>query len=109
MIETLIITICWVIILDQLHFWDEISTSIKSMMTGGKMKSPIDIKPFNCSTCMSFWTNLAYIIVTNQFSVQMILYILLLSWTTPIINAVFSFVKNLILKVINIISDFLKI
>ena len=105
MINCLFITIIWVVILDQLHFWDDFSTIISGWLSGGKIKKPLDWKPFNCSTCMSFWTNLAYIIVTNQFSILMILYILTLSWVTPIINSILSFVINAVLKMINIISE----
>ena len=105
MINCLFITIIWVIILDQLHFWDDITSVISGWLTNGKIKKPITLKPFSCSTCMSFWTNLAYIIVTNQFSILMILYILALSWSTPIINSILSFVINAVLKMINIISE----
>ena len=105
MINCLFITIIWVIILDQLHFWDDITSVISGWMTNGKIKKPIQLKPFTCSTCMSFWTNLAYIIVTNQFSILMVLYILVLSWGTPIINSILSFVINAVLKLINIISE----
>ena len=105
MINCLFITIIWVVVLDQLHFWDDFSTMISSWLSGGKIKKPLDWKPFNCSTCMSWWTNLAYIIVTNQFSILMVLYILTLSWGTPIISSILTLVKNLFLKTINTIAN----
>lgn len=105
MINCLFITIIWVVILDQLHFWDDFSTMISGWLSGGKIKKPLDWKPFNCSTCMSFWTNLAYIIITNQFSILMVLYILTLSWGTPIISSILTLVKNLFLKFINTIAN----
>lgn len=105
MINCLFITIIWVLILDQLHFWDDITSVISGWMTNGKIKKPITLKPFSCSTCMGFWTNLAYIIVTNQFSILMVLYILTLSWSTPIINSILSFVINAVMKIISIISE----
>ena len=105
MINCLFITIIWIIILDQLHFWDDITSVISGWMTNGKIKKPIPLKPFSCSTCMSWWTNLAYIIVTNQFSILMILYILALSWVTPIISSILTLVKNLFLKFINTIAN----
>ena len=105
MINCLFITIIWVVVLDQLHFWDDFSTMISSWLSGGKIKKPLDWKPFNCSVCMSFWTNLAYIIVTNQFSILMILYILTLSWGTPIISSILTLVKNLFLKTIDTIAN----
>jgi hypothetical protein len=105
MINCLLITIFFVIVIDQLHFWDDITSVISGWMTNGKIKKPIPIKPFSCSTCMSFWTNLIYIFVTNQFSILMILYILALSWTTPIISSILTLVKNLFLKFINTIAN----
>lgn len=105
MINCLFITIIWIVILDQLHFWDDFSTMISSWLSGGKIKKPLDWKPFNCSTCMSWWTNLAYIIVTNQFSILMVLYILTLSWGTPIISSILTLVKNLFIKTINTIAN----
>lgn len=105
MINCLFITIIWVLILDQLHFWDDFSTMISGWLSGGKIKKPLDWKPFNCSVCMSFWTNLAYIIVTNQFSILMILYIVVLSWGTPIISSILTLVRNLFLKLVNTIAN----
>ena len=105
MINCLFITIIWVLILDQLHFWDVITSVISGWMTNGKIKKPIPLKPCSCSVCMSFWTNLAYIIVTNQFSILMVLYILTLSWGTPIISSILTLVKNLFLKTINTIAN----
>ena len=105
MINCLFITIIWIVILDQLHFWDDITSVISGWLTNGKIKKPISLKPFSCSTCMSFWTNLAYIIITNQFSILMVLYILVLSWGTPIISSILTLVKNLFLKFINTIAN----
>ena len=105
MINCLFITIIWVVVLDQLHFWDDITSVISGWLTNGKIKKPIQLKPFSCSTCMSWWTNLAYIIITNQFSMLMVLYILTLSWTTPIISSILTLVKNLFLKTINTIAN----
>ena len=105
MIDCLLITICWVIILDQLHFWEDFTSSVKSILTKGKFRNPINIKPFNCSTCMSFWTNLIYIIIFGKFSIFMIGYILLLSWSAPVINAIFTLLKNLFIKLTNTLAN----
>ena len=105
MIDCLLITICWVIIIDQLHFWEEFSSTIKSIFTKGKFRNPINIKPFSCSTCMSFYCNLIYIIIIGKLSIFMIGYILLLSWSAPLINSIFSLLKNIFLKLINIIAN----
>ena len=105
MLNCLLITLFWVVVLDQLHFWDEITEVVSGWMTNGKIKKPIPIKPFSCSTCMSWWTNLIYIIVIGHCTIPMILYIVGLSWATPIINSLLSFVRNAVLKLINTISE----
>ena len=105
MIDCLLITIIFVIITDQLHFFEDFTSSVKSLLTKGKFRNPINIKPFNCSTCMSFWTNLIYILIVGKFSIFMIGYILLLSWTTPLINSIFTLLKNLFLKIINTLAN----
>ena len=105
MIDCLLITIIFVIITDQLHFWEEFSSSLKSLITKGKFKSPIRCKILECSTCQSWWVNLIYIIIIGKFTIPMIVYILVLSWTTPIINSIFTLLKNLFLRIINIIAN----
>ena len=109
MINCLLITICWIIILDQLHFFEDFTSTIKSILTKGKFRNPIQIKPFNCSTCMSFWTNLIYIIIIGKFSIFMIVYILFLSWSAPIIDSIFTLLKNAIIKFINILAEKIEI
>ena len=99
-----ILLIC-VIVTDQLHFWEEFSTYIKSLMTGGKFKSPIKFKLLECSTCQAHWLCLIYLICTGHFTIINYTIILVLSWSTPIINSILSFVINAVLKMINIISE----
>ena len=105
MINCLLITIFFVIVIDQLHFVDDITSVISGWMTNGKIKKPIQLKPFSCSTCMSWWTNLIYILAIGHCTIPMILYIVVLSWGTPIINSILSFVINAVFKMINIISE----
>ena len=105
MIDCLLITIIFVIITDQLHFWEEFSSSLKSLITKGKFKSPIRCKILECSCCQSWWVNLIYIIIIGKFTIPMIVYILLLSWSTPLINSIFTFFKNLFLKLINTLAN----
>lgn len=105
LLNCFLITLCWVIILDQLKFWEDFSTMVCGWMTKGKIKRPIDIKPFNCSVCMGFWTNLFYIIFTGKFSILIVVFILLLSWSTPILNSILSFLRNAVIKLINTIAE----
>ena len=105
MINCLLITIIFVIITDQLHFWEEFSSSIKSLITRGKFKSPIRCKILECSTCQAHWLSLIYLICTGNFTIVNYTIILILSWTTPLINSIFTLLKNIFLKLINIIAN----
>lgn len=98
MLECLYIMLICVLVIDQFHFVDEITTIISGWMTKGQIKKPMNIKPFSCSLCMTFWLSLFYIIFTNQFSILTVLYILLLSYLTTIANQIFTLIKMLITK-----------
>ena len=105
MIDCLLITIIFVIITDQLHFWEEFSSSLKSLITRGKFKSPIRCKILECSCCQSWWVNLIYIIIIGKFTIPMIVYILFLSWSAPLINSIFTLLKNLFIKLTNTLAN----
>lgn len=104
LLNCLLITIFFVIVIDQQYFVDEITEIISGWMTNGKIKKPIPLKPFSCSSCMSWWVNLIYIIIIDKFTIPMIVYILLLSWSAPMINSIFTLIKNIFLKLINTIA-----
>ena len=105
MIDCLLITIIFVIITDQLHFWENFSSSIKSLITRGKFKSPIRCKILECSCCQAHWLSLIYLISTGNFTIANYTLILILSWTTPVISSVLTLLKNLFLKIINTIAN----
>ena len=93
-INALAITLICVIVIDNTDFIDTITSKIKYFLTNGKFNSPMNIKPFNCSMCMSFWTNILYFIINKEITILNILYILVLGFLTPIFN-------KLIIKIIN--------
>lgn len=99
-INCLLITVIFVIISDQLHFWDNFSPIISGLLTNGKIKKSIPSKILTCSTCQSWWTNLIYIIVMNQFSIPMVAYILGLAFLTPIFNDIMVFVRETLKTII---------
>lgn len=100
-IDILSITLITVIVTDQLHFWEDFSPYIKSLMTGGKFKSPIKFKLFECSTCQAHWLCLIYLICTGNFTIINYTLVLIISWMTPIINDLLTLIKTLILKILN--------
>lgn len=105
-INCLLITVIFVIISDQLHFWDNFSSIISGWLTKGAIKKPIPSKIMTCSTCQSWWANLIYIIVTNHFSIPMVAYILGLAYLAPIINDILVFVTETTKYILNKITIF---
>ena len=105
-INCLLITVIFVIISDQLHFWDNFSPIISGWLTKGIIKKPIPSKIMTCSTCQSWWANLIYIIVTNHFSIPMVAYILGLAYLAPIINDILVFVTETTKYILNKITIF---
>jgi hypothetical protein len=104
MLNCLLIQIFFVVVIDQLHFMDEITSIVSGWMTGGKIRRPMDLKPFTCSTCMGWWSNLIYIIATGCLSVPMVAYIVGLSWAAPVIDGILTLVKNIVVKLLNTIA-----
>lgn len=58
-------------------------------------------KPFLCATCMSFWSNIAYLLITAQFSLMSLLIALLLAYAAPSIQNVLALIKACIDKIID--------
>lgn len=53
-------------------------------------------KPFLCSVCMSFWTGLLYLIVTQQFSLFGLMMVLVFANCSDIIQNGFACAKTLL-------------
>lgn len=100
-LNVLFITLIFVIAIDVLGFWDEFSKLISKIITKGKVVKPIDIKPFSCSTCMSFWTNLVYMFIVQQFSIFNVLFIIVLAMFAPEMGSLIIMFKDWIAALIN--------
>lgn len=96
-----LISCMWVLVLDQFHFMDEITSGVARWLSNGFIDRPMQLKPFTCSLCMSWWTNLIYIIVTGHFTIPVLFCILVISWLTPIVNDIFTLVRMTIAKILN--------
>ena len=103
-LNVVFITLIFVIALDVLHFWDDFSKLISGWITKGKVHKVFCEKPCGCSTCMSFWTNLIYMIASGNFSVLNILIIIVLAMFTPEIGGLILMLKSWIDALINKIT-----
>ena len=99
-----LIELIFVIGLDVLHFWDEISKIISRIITKGKVEKPFDLKPFSCSTCLSFWTNLVYLICTGNFSILNVAIIIVMAMLAPELGGLIFMFKSWVDTLINKIT-----
>lgn len=100
-LNVLFITLIFVIGLDVLHFWENFSKMISGIITKGKVHKVFCETPCNCSTCMSFWTNIVYMFVTANFSIFNVLFIIVLAMLAPELGALIFMFKSWLDKIIN--------
>lgn len=67
--------------IDYLGFVEELNPIFRKI-TGSKIGSIG--KPFSCSTCMTFWLSLLYIIIAGQFSFVNVLICMVAALTTSV-------------------------
>ena len=101
MTDILWIAIIWVVVLDISGFPEHFKSWLKRLATGGRMSdSAYSLKPFDCSFCMTFWTGLAYLLITKTICLWTLAYLLLVCSFTPVINLVITTVRDIFIKII---------
>lgn len=82
---------------------DSLKSGLKWILTKGKMKnSDYQLKPLDCSMCLTFWSGIIYILITNNFTLPYLAFVCLLACFSGII-------KNSILLVEDIITTIIKL
>ena len=103
-IQLLLISTIWTLILDLCGFSLTIDKLLYRIFYHKRAwRDDAHFPPFDCSLCMTFWTGLIYIIVSNSFSIQYIAILLFFAWTTTIQKDILALIKDLIIKLIDII------
>lgn len=101
MLNLFLIAVIVVIVIDISGITLSIKSSIKRLLTRGRMSDPnYSLKPLDCSFCMTFWTGLVWLLVTHSFSLWMLTYLLLLCVMTPVIRDVIILIRELFIKII---------
>lgn len=102
MLEVFLIAVIVVLIVDISGFIDSLKSGLRYISTKGKMSSPdYSLKPLDCSLCCTFWTGLIYVIAIGEFSIWMLVWILLMSTFTPVIKDMILFIRDLMIKIIS--------
>lgn len=60
----------------------------------------VQLKPFECSLCMTFWTDLIYLAFFSTFNLYYFLYTCFLAFSTPLIGYAYDVIYNFIEKIL---------
>ena len=107
MLKILMIQIIMVLVIDISGFCDEMKIMLSKLLTRGKIAtSNYNIKPFFCSTCMTWWCCLIYLIIAQEVSLFMIAFTLLVACMSPITKDLYYMIYDTIEKIIRTINKF---
>lgn len=56
-------------------------------------------KPFSCSLCMGWWTNIIFLICTGQFSLFLLVYVAMISFFSKNISGFLRWISELLVKI----------
>lgn len=98
------ITVIVVIVVDISGFVD----SIKSLIGNVLHINNVKLKPLDCSLCMAFWVSMTYLIYANELSLNTVMFSLLMSVMTPVIQDAIYLIRDIFGFFINKISTILK-
>lgn len=105
-----IISIIWVLILDLSGFALTIDKLLyKIFYKGRAFREDAHFPPFDCSLCMTWWSSLFYLIIANALTLPNIAIALLFAWGTTIEKDIFILVKDMIIKLIDLIYTLFKL
>lgn len=106
MLGILLLAVIVVVIVDLSGFTESWKGWLKWMLTKGQFSSPdYSFKPFDCSLCITFWSGLVYLLVTAQFSLPMLAYLLVVAFLTPVIKDALILVKDMVTFFLRIINN----
>lgn len=109
MLKILMIQIIMVLVIDISGFVDEMKIMLSKLLTRGKIAtSNYNIKPFFCSTCMTWWCGLIYLIIVNEVSIFTIAFTLFVACMSPITKDLYYMIYDTIEKIIRTINNFLE-
>lgn len=106
----LLITIATVIVIDLTDFVDSVKRGIWKWVWKEKREyRDFSLKPFDCSLCASWWIGLLYLIISGTLTLPLVVYQLFLSYLTPIIKDVIQMIKDMCVRILDMIYTYLSL
>ena len=83
---------------------DSLKSGLKWILTKGKMKnSDYQLKPLDCSLCLTFWSGIIYLLITNNFTLPYLAFVCLLACFTGVIKTSILLVEDILIKITQLI------
>ena len=105
-IDLLLITIVVVYIVDLSGFTQAWRSALARFLKAKELKP---LKPFDCSQCMVWWVCLIYTIATTSLTIYLLAYIAILAFLSITVGQVLIFIRELLIFLINKITNTLNI
>lgn len=103
-LRLLLIATIVVFIVDISGAVDSLKTALKWILTKGRMSdNNYILKPFDCSLCMTFWTCLIFLMVTNQFTLFYVTVSCLIASFAGIIKSAILLLEDSVTTIIKLI------
>lgn len=74
-------------------------------IVGIKDYHSINLKPFTCSLCLSFWVQIIYLIYVHQLSLITICFAIVFANMTDVFDELFYTIKELILRFVKMFQS----
>lgn len=105
-LDLILIQFIVVSIIDLSGAVDSFKLFISKHLTKNKIiTSNYSLKPIDCSYCMTHWSGLLYLILTQHLTLASYSIVLMLAFLTPITNDILLNIKDLMIYSINKISN----
>ena len=98
------ISLIWTLILDLCGFALTVDKLLYRIFYKGRaFRDDAHFPPFDCSLCMTWWTGLLFLILNHSFTIFYIMMLLVFAWSTTIQKDLLVTIKDIIIKLVDII------
>lgn len=105
-LKLLIINLVVILAIDLSGFVPHLKRQLSKWLTKDKFTTDdFRIRPFDCSYCMTFWSLLLYLVITQQVTFFSIFLVVMLTHLTEVTKQVLLLIRDLLIKLIDIVYE----
>lgn len=68
----------------------------------------VQLKPFDCSLCATFWTGIIYLAITSNLTLYYLLFVCVLAFSCRLINYCYEIFYHLVEKILLILDEIIE-